>query len=240
MCGVKLSHKLAKAFQPLTYRRAWRSIQRKVHPIAIGPLVAEVDRAKLAALRQKHIAGARDYPAYLQHYTKYLDVDTHLRLNARRLQDLQLHRQPARDVLDIGCGGGFFLFIAKQFGHRGLGIDVDEIPLFTDLVELLQVERRVHAVRAFQALPEFGRRFDWITSYSTAFHGVEGEPWRWGVAEWKFFLEDLQRHLKPGGRIFLGLNPSYGGGDYYTPEILALFLSRGAKVERENVLFHTQ
>ena len=31
------------------------------------------------------------------------------------------------------------------------------------------------------------------------------------MEEWKFFLDDLDRHLKPGGRIFFGLNPSYTG-----------------------------
>jgi SAM-dependent methyltransferase len=187
-------------------------------------------------LRAQHIAGAQSYAKPVRHYTKYLDVETHLRLNIRRVQDLRLHRQPPCDVLDIGCGGGFFLFIAQQLGHRTLGLDVDSIPLFNDMVELLGVSRRIYAVRAFDSMPDLGRKFDWITSYSTAFHGVEGESWRWGVREWDFFIDDLQRHLKTGGRIFFGLNPSYNG-DYYTPEMLALFKSRGAEVERENVLF---
>lgn len=236
MCRVKLSHKLGKAVQPLTYKRAWRRLQRKLHPIPLQPLLAKIDQVQLQRVREKQVAGARNYPAHLRHYTKYLDVETHLQLNIKRAQDLQLHRQPPGDVLDVGCGGGFFLFVANQLGHRGFGIDVDEIPLFADLVELLGVERRIHAVRAFEPLPDFGRKFDWITSYSTAFHGVEGEDWRWGVPEWEFFLDDLQRHLKPGGRIFFGLNPSYNG-DYYTPEIHDLFVRRGAQVERENVRF---
>ena len=49
-------------------------------------------------------------------------------------------------------------------------------------------------------------------------------------------MSDLERHLKPGGQIFFGLNPAYQG-NYYTPEILEVFLRRGAAVERENVLF---
>jgi len=29
-----------------------------------------------------------------------------------------------KTVVDIGCGGGFFLFVAQAFGHRGLGLDI--------------------------------------------------------------------------------------------------------------------
>ena len=233
---MKFSHKLAKIAQPLTYRRAWRQAQRALHPIPIEPLLAKIDQRRLQKLREQHTPGAKNYVPYLQHYVKYLDVERHLKLNIRRVQDLNLHRQTPRDVLDIGCGGGFFLFILQHLGHRPLGLDVDEIPLFADLVDLLRVERRIYAVRAFEAMPEFGRKFDWITSFSTAFHGVEGQDWRWGVPEWEFFIDDLKRHLCPGGRIFFGLNPSYDG-DFYTPEIHNLFLKRGARVERENVLF---
>jgi hypothetical protein len=46
----------------------------------------------------------------------------------------------------------------------------------------------------------------------------------------------LRQHLAPGGKLFFGLNPLYNG-DYYTPELRDLFLSRGADVERERILF---
>ena len=45
------------------------------------------------------------------------------------------------------------------------------------------------------------------------------------------------RVLKPGGRIFLALNPSGPTKQFYTPELRDFFLSRGASVERENILF---
>jgi len=46
----------------------------------------------------------------------------------------------------------------------------------------------------------------------------------------------LQHHLAPPGKVFFGLNPLYNG-DYYSPELLDLFLSRGANVERERIFF---
>jgi SAM-dependent methyltransferase len=233
---LKLSQKLAKIAQPLTYRRAWRKARRALHPVPLRPLLAKIDQQRLQELRERHISGAQSYASYRRHYVKYLDVDRHLQLNIARIQDLDLHRSPPQEILDIGCGGGFFLFVAQQLGHSGIGIDTDEIPMFSDLVDLLGVERKIVTVQAFEPLPDLGRKFDWITAFSTAFNGSVGQDWRWGVAEWKFFLDDLANHLKPGGRIFLGLNPAYDGA-FYTPEIRELFLRRGAAVERENVLF---
>ncbi|MDQ2868697.1 MAG: methyltransferase domain-containing protein [Verrucomicrobiota bacterium] len=233
--AVNPVRKIAKLGQPLTYRRAWRRLRRKIYPLPLAPLLAQIDAAELAQLRNKHLPETKTYEARIQHYVKYLDVERFLKLNIARVQDLNLHRLPPLDVLDIGCGGGFFLFILNQLSHRTLGLDVDSVPLFNALVPLLKVERVVCAVQAFVPLPDFGRKFDLVTGFSTAFQGGNRQTWRWGVPEWEFFLDDLRRHLKPNGRVFLGLNPSYAGR-FYTPEILRLFLSRGAKVERENVL----
>ena len=46
--------------------------------------------------------------------------------------------------------------------------------------------------------------------------------------------------LNPGGRVFLGLNPAGPNKEFYTPELRDFFLSRGASVERENILFPPQ
>ena len=233
---MKLSHKLLKLVQPLTYRRTWRRIRRILHPIPVGPLLAKIDPAKLRALQAEHGAPPPDAPPGWRHYAKYLELEKYLRLNIRRVQDLNLHRSPPKEILDIGCGGGFFLFVAQDQGHTGLGFDTGDIPVFDGLVDLLGVERVVYKIEAFEPLPDFGRKFDLITAFSTAFHGGREDSWRWGPKEWEFLVADLERHLKPAGQIFFGLNPAYQG-NYYTPEILEVFLRRGAAVERENVLF---
>jgi hypothetical protein len=85
-------------------------------------------------------------------------------------------------------------------------------------------------------LPDLDQKFDWITAFSTNFYLYHPSKKRWGPAEWDFFLGDLRHHLAPGGKIFFGLNPLYGG-DYYTPELHDLFRSRGADVERERIFF---
>lgn len=233
---MKLSHKLSKLAQPLTYRRTWRRVRRLLHPIPLRSLWEKIDRSELEKLRKEYGSPPPDAPPGWRHYAKYLDLEKYLRLNVRRVQDLDLHRSPPKEILDIGCGGGFFLFIAQAQGHGGLGLDTGEIPVFDGLVRLLGVERMDYTINAFEPLPDLGRKFDLITAFSTAFHGGREHSWRWGPNEWDFLVRDLSRHLKPGGQIFFGLNPAYQG-NYYTPEILDVFLRHGAKVERENVLF---
>lgn len=226
---MRLSHKVWKLAQPLTYRRAWRRVERLIHPLPVDPLLAKLDQKSLAALQAR-------YSSSTEHYAKYADVRRWLQLNAIRAQDLKLHRCPPSAVLDLGCGGGFFLFILQQLGHSCLGLDIDEFPLFRELLSLFRVERCVWAIRPFEPLPDMGRKFDLITAFSIDFNRESKRHWWWGPAEWDFFIEDLKRHLNPGGRVFLGLNPKENG-EYYTAELCDFFLARGAWIERENVAF---
>jgi len=233
---LNISHSIAKLGQPLTYRRAWRHVQRILHPVPMAPLLARIDQDQLHALQAEYESLPSNAPTLWRHYSKYLDLEKRLRINIRRAQDLDLQRLPPREILDIGCGGGFFLFVAKSLGHRGLGLDVSGIPVLDRLVDLLGVDRVIYKVAGFEKLPDFGRRFDLITAFATAFHGSREDEWRWDEAEWDFFLTDLKGHLKARGRIFLDLNAAYDG-QYYTPQILAKFLQHGGKVERNHVLF---
>jgi SAM-dependent methyltransferase len=226
---MKLSHKIRKLAQPLTYRRTWRRVERAMHPLRLEPLFAKIDRTRLAEIEAQ-------YASSKEHYAKYADVKRWLRLNIVRAQDLKLHRCPPKSVLDLGCGGGFFLFILQQLGHACQGLDMDEFPLFTQLLDLFGVNRRIWTIRPYEPLPDFGRKFDLITAFSIDFNRESKRDWWWDAPEWAFFLDDLNRHLNPGGRIFLGLNPGKNK-DYYTPELLDFFIARGATVERENVSF---
>jgi SAM-dependent methyltransferase len=201
----------------------------------VAPLLAKIDHNRLRALRAEHEGLPENTPSLWRHYAKYLDLKKHLRLNIKRAQDLNLHRLPPQEILDIGCGGGFFLFVAQNLGHRGLGVDVAGIPVFDGLIDLLGVERRTDRVRSLQPLPNFGRKFDLITAFATAFQGNREDSWRWGAAEWDFLISDLKRHLKRGGRIFFDLNAAYDG-NYYTSEIFDVFQRHGGTVERGNVL----
>ena len=226
---MRFSHKVSKLAQPLTYRRAWRRAQRSIFRLSLEPLRAGLDEERLREIRQRY-AGS---PAG---YAKYANIDPWLRLNRERVQDLKLHRSAPKRVLDLGCGGGFFLFILKKLGHSVLGLDIDQVSLYAELLNVFDVPRVVWRIQAFEALPDLGQKFDWITAFSINFNLYHPSERLWGPAEWDFFIRDLQRHLAPSGKLFFGLNPTFGG-DYYTPELRDFFLRRGADVERERIFF---
>lgn len=221
---MKIHRKLAKLARPETYRRGWRRAQRSIFRLPFGPVFAVLDQDRLRDI-QKRYAGQ-----------KYADVDQWLRVNRERVQDLKLHRVPPQRVLDLGCGGGFFLFILKRFNHSVLGLDIDESPLFRELLDVFGVPRVISRIEPFQPLPKFDQQFDWITAFSIGFDRDRGTNVRWDVREWDFLLRDLQSHLAPGGKIYLTLNP-LPNGEYLTPELRDFFSDRGADIERERIFF---
>ena len=196
---------------------------------SIKPFLEKIDRERLREIQERY-ANSGD------RYAKYADIEPWLEINSARVHELQLDRSPPKQILDLGCGAGFFLFLAKQCGHHAVGVDVDLYPLSNELIDLFQVERVTHRIRAFEPLPEFGRKFDLITAFSSAFGRSEDESRGWTVDEWKFFLDDLDRHRAPGGQILLEIN---SGKDkrYYPTEVREFFLERGARVGRERVWF---
>ena len=173
-----------------------------------------------------------------QRYAKYADVTRFWRENRRRVQDLGLHRSTGKRVLDLGCGGGFFLYLLKQLGHDVVGLDIDEFPLFRELIDLFGVPRIVWTIEAFQPLPDLGPRFDCITAFAISFNRSGNQEW--GAAQWNFFLTDLEGQLAPDGTMLFTLNRRRGLDDYFTPELRELFLARGAVLERERILFRNK
>jgi SAM-dependent methyltransferase len=226
---VKLARKIGKLCAGETYRRVLRKLRRAVSPIPVRPLLDKIDKERLCEIQQR-------YASSPENYAKYADVERWLKRHIHRAQDLGLHRSPPKAILDLGCGGGFFLFIAKQFGHSVQGLDIDDFPLLGELVALFEVPRTVWTIKPFTPLPDLGRKFDLITAFSTRFNRDREDRHVWGVSEWDFFLADLSRHLSPGGQVFLEIN-SGKSKPFYPDEVRQLFRRRGAKLERENVYF---
>lgn len=220
---MKLSRKIGKLVSREGYRRAWRRAQRSIFRLPFGPVMTGVDQTRIREIEKRH-AGE-----------KYADFDHWMKVNRERVQDLKLHRCRPLRVLDLGCGGGFFLFILKRFNHTVLGLDVDRVPLFGEFLEAFGVRRVVFEIKPFEPLPDLGQQFDWITAFSIGFDRSR-DNLRWGVKEWDFLLRDLQRHLAPDGKIYLAVNPT-PNGEYLTPEVRDFFVARGADVERERIFF---
>jgi SAM-dependent methyltransferase len=191
--------------------------------------MAKIDMNRLREIQQQHAGSTA-------RYAKYSDVAHWLEINLPRVRELKLDRSSPKQILDLGCGAGFFLFLAKQFGHRGLGVDVADYPLSNELIELFSVERVSWRIRAFEPLPNFARKFDLITAFSAAFNRNADETRGWTADEWEFFLNDLDRHLAPAGRILLEIN-SGKDARYFVSEIREFFEKRGARIDGERVWF---
>jgi SAM-dependent methyltransferase len=195
----------------------------------MAAMMAKIDTDRLREIQQRHGGSSA-------RYAKYSDVEHWLAINRPRVQELKLDCSPPKQVLDLGCGAGFFLFLVKQAGHSCVGLDVGDYPLSNELIEFFGVDRLTWRIRAFEPLPDFGRQFDLITAFSAAFNRNADETRGWTADEWEFFLNDIGQHLKPGGRILLEIN-SGKDGRYFLPEIREFFLKRGARVESERVYF---
>lgn len=193
-------------------------------------ILAKIDRKQLRDIQERH-AGSD------ARYAKYADIEHWLAINLPRLQELKLDRSAPKQILDLGCGAGFFLFLAKQSGHSCVGLDVGDYPLSNELIDLFGVYKLTWRIRAFEPLPDFGRQFDLITAFSAAFNRNQDETRGWTADEWEFFLNDLNGHLKPGGQILLEIN-SGKDGRYLLPEIRDFFVKRGARTEGERVYFN--
>jgi len=167
---------------------------------------------------------------------KYLDLEHWIRINLQRVRELELDYAPPSRILDLGCGAGYFLYINKLLGHEILGLDLDDLPMFRELIELLQIPRTIARIEAFQPLPKFDRKFDIITAYLICFNNHKSDK-LWGPAEWDYFLSDAAAHLAANGRLWLELNREYDGS-YYTPDLKTLFERRGADLQSHRVIFN--
>ena len=229
---MHVARKISKLTDGSAFASAANAWHRWRHPIDSEEILKSVDSAGLEQIREKYAV-----PGEKTHWPKYLDVRRFMPMNIRRAQALRLNlrRQPLR-ILDLGSGAGFFLLIARHLGHSGVGLDIADPPMYAEMFELLGFDRVVHEIKAYEALPDCGERFDLVTAFSICFNGHKRAD-LWTAKEWAFFLDDLsKRVLKPDGEVFLGMNPEYNGS-FYTPGLRNYFIRRGARIDRDKVWF---
>ena len=173
---------------------------------------------------------------------KYFDVDHYLPLNVERAIRLGLHRgTPARRILDLGCGFGYLIYVCERLGHRALGVDCEpeaqsDARCYAHAIELLGVRRALHRIEAFAPLPALGGPFDLVTAYQICFTDHES-PDRWDVAEWRFFLADLEKQLARDARLVFSFNWSARHGGWLSDELADFFARAGAQICAEEVRF---
>jgi SAM-dependent methyltransferase len=234
---MQLSYKIRKVLSGDAYASARRHVRQWV--IGRAPLRFDAARITQTIDREKF---QQIYDRYAMHdpgdeWPKYLEIERWMEINLKRVRDLGLDLGGRKRVLDIGCGTGYFLYICRYLGHDVLGMDLDEEPGFTEMVELLGVKRVIFRVEAYQPLPDLGRKFDVIAAHMICFNGHKSDK-LWKISEWEYFLNDLAEHqLAPGGQVCLELNREYDDS-LYTPELKEYFESRGAEIHTQRVLFN--
>ncbi|MBV8898995.1 MAG: hypothetical protein JOY92_02645 [Verrucomicrobia bacterium] len=225
---MRLSRKLEKLWTGEFLDSAVDAFYRWRRPLDANGLVQKIDLAKLDLIRAKYeIRGERVA------WPKYVNADHWLNKAIGQVRELHLDRGPARTILDLGSGAGYFLFTCKQLGHDGLGLDLPDPAYFGEMFDLLGLKRIIWRINPYQPLPDLGQKFDLVTAFAICFNGHNSDQ-VWGPAGWEFFLRDLEtRFLRPGGEIFLALNPEPYG--HFTPELERFFRERGGSIRRGNV-----
>jgi len=194
------------------FERALRSVvsaryRREVR--MAGDVLASVPSADLDRIRNKYQSVAPGRPdSYISHANtvKYLDARHWLQDAAQRALAIGLDHGQGLRVLDLGCGAGYFLAMARHLGHDILGLDLLDNEMYNDFMGLFGIHRLDHCIVPYESLPELGAPLDLITGFMIWFNW-SGRTDSWGVEEWVFFLDDCKTRLNPGGRIWLELNP---------------------------------
>lgn len=231
---MNLAHKLKKIGIPRTYRSAWRHLglmllgRRPFSGLDLEDLIVAIDREKFNRIRRLYgvLHPGHDSP-------KYLDLGKWMRINLRRVQELGLDYGFRKRILDIGCGTGYFLHICRLLGHEVIGLDIDVLPMYREMMQLLDLKRIVWEVAPFRPLLDLGPPFDLITCFMICFNGHKSEA-VWGTSEWRFFLDDLESRLRPSGRIQLEFNRE-NDGQSFDENLRRFFGERGAVIEERRV-----
>jgi len=71
---MKLSRKILKFTEPLTYRRGWRRAQRSIFRVPLKPMLAQIDWDSAREIQQRYANSTAGY-------AKYADIQPWLRLN---------------------------------------------------------------------------------------------------------------------------------------------------------------
>ena len=231
---MRFRHKIRKLVDGRSLASARKHTLRLLRsgrfPLSKKRVIETIDPVGFERIRKRYAVAdpGADWP-------KYLDLDRWMGINIRRIRQIELDLARPRRILDLGCGAGYFLYIAQLLGHSGVGLDMDRLSMFREVTRLLGVHRVVQRIDAFQPLPDLGEKFDVITAFMICFNNHK-MPDLWKVPEWEFFLDDLSKHLTPRGRVWLELNQEYDG-TFYTRELKELFQKRGAKISEQKVIF---
>lgn len=98
-------------------------------------------------------------------------------------------------LLDLGCGTGFIIDLAKDLFERVDGVDVTQAML--DKVDVSSGNIRLHRCAA-ESLPFEDASFDLVTAYTFVHH----------LEDYTKVMREALRVIKPGGGMYIDLEPN--------------------------------
>jgi SAM-dependent methyltransferase len=154
--------------------------------ISIGPPLGPGDPAMLTSANATDLVGCWEYPLLAQKETESAAIY----MNAGvALEQIERYALPPGRLLDFGCGGGFFLSVAKERGWEAYGLE----PLPGHAVYArarFKLNVITDVLRADTFAAEF---FDVVTAFQVFEHIVDPNE----------VLEHLKAVMRPGGILFI-------------------------------------
>jgi len=160
-------------------------------------ILAAVDERRLRALRRLHEGGTQDV-------VELCDYERKLEIAVMNAMLSGLHARSRMRILDIGCGGGYFVAACRQLGHTCDGTEVPASRLsptvaaaYADVSAALRIAPMLELwIERQQPIEGLGT-YDLITAHKICFNS-HMRPNPWLASDWKFFVEDVSRFLAPG------------------------------------------
>ena len=100
---MRLTQKFQKLFTRDAAESLWEHARRWTHPVSSRRILATIDKAELIRLRERY-----PFRPNARKINAYEDANYWVGVNVKRIQDLWLDRSPPLDILDLGCGPGYF------------------------------------------------------------------------------------------------------------------------------------
>lgn len=188
---------------------------------------ASINRESFAELQQRYRDQLQDFHPVGPF--KYFDVAFWLWARTDLALKLGIDEGPRRRILDLGTGAGHFPLICNTYGHEVVGLDV-QLDVYDDLCAVLGVNRLVERIDPRKPLSDIGQ-FDLVTALWISFDSPRSYVF-WNLEDWKFFFDDLNKHLKPGAEIYLEPNRHLikPGVAAYDKELFEVLSRGGAEI----------
>ncbi|MTI08885.1 class I SAM-dependent methyltransferase [Curvivirga aplysinae] len=214
---------------------------RKATGILLTHLRNKYDLESYRKLAEKYLQGNYSYFEQSGHDYKFLNLPYWIHDKTIIFLNSNISQEKPQNILDIGSGPGHFLIVAQLLGHNVHGLDIPH-DLYDDLFNFFNLPKTLHSIEAFKPLPDFDRKFDFVSSHyanfnSNSFIGdddIRGQV-AWDEAAWIYFLTDLKQNiLSKDGIIEFMLNPLENarkgliGSD---GSLLDFFAQRGATIK---------